>query len=340
MAKTPIPNPNIQYFDNSGNPLVGGLLYTYIAGTTTPQATYTDETGGTPNTNPVVLDSAGRANVWLTPGQSYRLDLYTAGSVLVWTVDNIPGGSTAGTSTVLANTVYAGPTSGSPASPAFRALVAADIPSIGSLYADVALDNLGTTSLNAALLAQTGIDLGSVSKAFRFIYLWGAGTFATTSIRLGGTPTGARQWTFQDSTDVVVGRATTDTLTNKTLTAPAISAPVITGLASIAGIKSPLVAITTNGAIDPHTAASYVITKAGVAGMTLGAPTATTDDGLILVITSNTAFAHTITATGLLQTGATTVNVATLAAFAGASVTLIAYQGKWNVLFQNQVTFS
>ena len=53
-----------QFFDNNGLPLNGGLIYTYAAGTTTPQATYTDSTGTTPAANPIVLDSSGRANVW------------------------------------------------------------------------------------------------------------------------------------------------------------------------------------------------------------------------------------------------------------------------------------
>lgn len=53
-----------QFFDNNGDPLSGGLIYSYIAGTTTPQATYTDASGTTPAANPVVLNSAGRADVW------------------------------------------------------------------------------------------------------------------------------------------------------------------------------------------------------------------------------------------------------------------------------------
>ena len=101
-----------------------------------------------------------------------------------------------------------------------------------------------------------------------------------------------------------------------------------------------LVPITASGAIDPHASTNYIITKAGVAAMTLAAPTVTTDDGKVITITSGTAFAHTITATGLLNTGSDNVNVATFAAFAGASVTLQAYQGKWNVLTSTGTTFS
>ncbi len=93
-------------------------------------------------------------------------------------------------------------------------------------------------------------------------------------------------------------------------------------------------------AIPPHQAATYVINSTGVDAATLAAPTATVDDGLIIVITSNSAHAHTITATGLLQTGGTAVNVATFAAHPGASLTLMAYQGLWNVISSNQITFS
>ena len=82
------PPPKLQFFTANGVPLSGGLLYTYAAGTTTPLVTYTDSTGNTPNTNPIVLDSRGEANVWLG-GASYKFALYTSASVLIWTVDNI-----------------------------------------------------------------------------------------------------------------------------------------------------------------------------------------------------------------------------------------------------------
>jgi len=80
-----------QFFDNDGNPLAGGLIYTYTAGTTTPAATYTTYTGGTANTNPIVLDSAGRtpAQIWLTAGSSYKFVLQTSLGVTIKTDDNI-----------------------------------------------------------------------------------------------------------------------------------------------------------------------------------------------------------------------------------------------------------
>lgn len=88
MPATLSPAPKLQFFDAAGVPLVGGKLYSYQAGTTTPLATYTSQNGVTSNTNPVILDSRGEANVWLGSA-AYKLALYSATDVLVWTVDNI-----------------------------------------------------------------------------------------------------------------------------------------------------------------------------------------------------------------------------------------------------------
>lgn len=80
-----------QFFDNSGNPLSGGKIYTYAAGTTTPLATYTSRDGLTANTNPIILDSAGRTpeQIWSTDGVFYKYVLKTATEVSLRTFDNI-----------------------------------------------------------------------------------------------------------------------------------------------------------------------------------------------------------------------------------------------------------
>lgn len=100
------------------------------------------------------------------------------------------------------------------------------------------------------------------------------------------------------------------------------------------------VALSVNGAIPAHVSHTYSITKAGVLADTLAAPTSGADDGLEIIITSTTAFAHTLTATGLLATGTASVNVATFAAFAGAGLTLMALGGKWQVVCSVGITFS
>ena len=82
-----------QFFDNTGLPLNGGLIYTYQAGSTTPLATYTDVNGTIANTNPIVLDSSGRtpAEVWLTYGFNYKFVVKTSAAVTLGTYDNLYG---------------------------------------------------------------------------------------------------------------------------------------------------------------------------------------------------------------------------------------------------------
>jgi hypothetical protein len=83
------PTPKLQFFGTDGLPLVGGKLYTYAAGTTTPLASYTDHTANTQNTNPVILDSNGEADVWLPESTSYKYILKDADDVTLYTVDYV-----------------------------------------------------------------------------------------------------------------------------------------------------------------------------------------------------------------------------------------------------------
>jgi hypothetical protein len=107
------PSPKTAFVDAAGEPLVGGQLYTYIAGTTTLQATYTDSTATTANTNPIILDSRGEANVWLG-GAIYKFVLKDADGALIWTVDNISA-PTAAVSPVLSGNVTIDSNTSSPA---------------------------------------------------------------------------------------------------------------------------------------------------------------------------------------------------------------------------------
>jgi hypothetical protein len=92
---SPVGGVAAQFFDNSGNPLSGGKLYSYAAGTTTPAATYTSSNGATAHSNPIVLDAAGRVpaggEIWLTDGVIYKFVLKTSTDTLIATYDNITG---------------------------------------------------------------------------------------------------------------------------------------------------------------------------------------------------------------------------------------------------------
>lgn len=83
--------PLFRVFDGSGAPLAGGKLYFYEAGTTTPKDTYADSGEVTPNTNPVILDAEGYAEVWGVG--TYKVVIKDADDVTLQTVDdiNIPG---------------------------------------------------------------------------------------------------------------------------------------------------------------------------------------------------------------------------------------------------------
>ncbi|MHB1098436.1 MAG: C1q-like domain-containing protein [Burkholderiales bacterium] len=71
------PPPRQQYLDANGNPYSGAKLFTYAAGSSTKQATYTDNTGETANSNPIILDASGRTpyGIWLTSGLYYKFIL-------------------------------------------------------------------------------------------------------------------------------------------------------------------------------------------------------------------------------------------------------------------------
>lgn len=99
-ALTPV--PKIQFFDANGQPLVGGKLYSYAAGTVTPQVTYVDQGQTATNTNPVILDARGEASVWLGT-LPYKLKLTSATDVEIWTVDNIENDPNATLTTLAAS---------------------------------------------------------------------------------------------------------------------------------------------------------------------------------------------------------------------------------------------
>ena len=81
-----------QFCDAAGTPVASGKLYSFIAGTTTPQPTYhnVDLDPTHVNANPLLLNAAGQSatNIYLLPtGYKFRLD--DAQDVTLWTVDDV-----------------------------------------------------------------------------------------------------------------------------------------------------------------------------------------------------------------------------------------------------------
>jgi hypothetical protein len=93
-----------QLFDDSGNVLTGGKIYTYEAGTTTPLASYTSSAGNTAHSNPIILNAAGRVptgEIWLDYTKLYKFVVKTSTDVLIATYDNV--GGSFNTSPIIAN---------------------------------------------------------------------------------------------------------------------------------------------------------------------------------------------------------------------------------------------
>jgi hypothetical protein len=89
---TSIVQPRVTFVDAQGGPCVGCKLYTYTAGTTTAFPTYTDSTGSSQNTNPIILDASGGAFIWVGR-TSYKFILKTSLDVTIWSVDNVNEGN-------------------------------------------------------------------------------------------------------------------------------------------------------------------------------------------------------------------------------------------------------
>lgn len=83
-----LPVPRMQFFDANGKPLAGGKVYTYAAGTLIPLATYTDASGETPNSNPIILDSGGFASIWIGE-DPYKIIVQNSKGVVQWSQDNV-----------------------------------------------------------------------------------------------------------------------------------------------------------------------------------------------------------------------------------------------------------
>ena len=294
------PTPKQQIFGSDGTPLVGGKIYTYLAGTSTPTATYTDYSAATANTNPIILDSLGQANIWLLSTISYKFIVKTATDVLLYTVDNI-------TTPLDLNALAAPPPIGNttPNTGAFTTLTASGA---------VTLTGLGAMKLNAGTTAErpspsngmirynttTAAMEGYINSAWTSLVSGTAVTSVATGTGLTGGPITSTGTIAIDST--VVTLTGTQTLTNKTIQGGAITSgtAVSTATCSFTGVIS--TTTLTASAVTGTIAVGQVITGTGVtAGTVITAFVSGTPGGAgtYTVSVSQTVSSTTITIVGL-----------------------------------------
>jgi hypothetical protein len=189
MSVSLAPSPKFQAIGFGGLPVPFGKLFTYVAGTNTPQATYTDSTQTQQNLNPVIMDANASANVWFVTSQVYKVVLQDQVGNQIYSVDQIPGGITAAqilailTQQVLGGILY----------PQTQAEITAGVTPVQFVYPPGhpwrygAIDD-GATNCNVAL--QNWVEVGQQGVTLQFVpVLCGGGYLITTALMVTGTLT-------------------------------------------------------------------------------------------------------------------------------------------------------
>lgn len=157
-----IPNAKQTFFDNDGNPLAGGSVYMYEPGTTTDATTWQDEGQTVPNSNPIILDSAGRCQIW--GNAIYRQVVYDSLGNLIWDQETSSGlySPTAGISVAYDLPIYMeGAPSNGEVYPIFNIVrnVSLPIGLAGSIFT-LAVNPTATTTWT---FKKNGVSIGTVA---------------------------------------------------------------------------------------------------------------------------------------------------------------------------------
>lgn len=192
------PLPIQKFYDNNGVPLVGGQLFTYITGTNTKLATYTDSTGGTPNPNPIPLNYRGEAQVWIDPLLVYKFVLAPANDTdpptnPFWSVDQLATGLTyANLITILTQSFI-----GQILYPRTAAEIAANASVINYNYPPLTVDRYGTNTTPVTTIMTTAFQAAiNVAKRQGGVVTWGVGPYLIDAALDLTNPVGSQNCMF------------------------------------------------------------------------------------------------------------------------------------------------
>lgn len=211
----PIVQPHVTFVNASGDPCAACSLYSYVAGTTTPLPTYTDSSGTSQNTNPIVLDAAGGAQIWLGTS-SYKLILKDSNGTTIWTVDNVNGSTSLPCSTVGAIQIANSTASGLTCDPTITINTLNHTINVGTLPANHV--SIGATTTPTAWT----FDTSSPATALASLGALGDGSGTTTPNQLAISTSSAHvigyTVTIPDGVKAIT-RGPTDNSTNPATTA-------------------------------------------------------------------------------------------------------------------------
>lgn len=145
-----------RFWNNDGTLASGGKVYIYEPGTTTLKNSWTDSTGGTANTNPVILDAKGEADIWTTG--LFKINVLQSDNVQVtgYPVDNLGAGQS--------SYDIAGFLSGKPA----NSEIVLRLPMVRQVTFDVNMAgskgsaSVAATASTTYIIAQNGTSIGTM----------------------------------------------------------------------------------------------------------------------------------------------------------------------------------
>lgn len=329
IATSALPNPTST--DSNGNfffYLAAGIYSIQIYGPTITERDLTDQGVGT-------VAGGSVTSVALTVPAEFSV----SGSPIT-----ASGTLAVSKATESANTVWAGPTSGGAAQPAFRALVNADMPASGAGSGTVT-SVAHTLSVPASILSSsvTGSPVTTTGTIADSLTL---ATQTANTVWAGPTSGGASTPTFRAlvNADIPAAGSATQVQFNTggllaassaltfatgtgTLTATILQGGEQEGVTTLSGSTDAIVFPSAN-----------FITTAGVDATTLATPVATTQDGMKVRIVDTTGHAQTVTASA--NKIVPSHHLITFNGTVGSWVELIAYQALWYPLGNNGVTIS